>query len=119
MNVIENNEPLEWHHIKDCWVGMVGQQIVCVIDKMEEMPCEAVAVQQFNDVFASVDAAKLSVEESLTRARSAKQNERPAVDFVTIWRQVAKLLEPIYGTANETGAAQERTPEAKQKGSGE
>jgi hypothetical protein len=120
MSVVDNNEPLEWHQIKDTWVGMIGQEIVCVIDKMDDMPCEAVAIQQFSGVFTSVDAAKLSVEENLTTGRTqAKLANRPQIDFVSIWRQVAKLLEPIYETANETGAAQERAPEAKQKGLGE
>jgi len=57
---------LQWHEIKGVWVGICDDQIVCMIDKMDGMPCEAWAAQPLQSVFVTADAAKKGAEEILS-----------------------------------------------------
>jgi hypothetical protein len=56
---------LEWHEYKKSWVGICEEQIVCIVEVMDGMPCEAWTAQPLNGVFVTADAAKKGAAELL------------------------------------------------------
>lgn len=51
-------EQLEFHDYKGAVVGIAGERVVCLIEKVEGAPLECYGLQLFNESYLSIDAAK-------------------------------------------------------------
>jgi hypothetical protein len=65
---------LEWHEIKGEWVGMFGNQIICMIGKMEDMPCEAWMINPMQGVYVTADSAKQGAQELFVDPKTPRKS---------------------------------------------
>ena len=53
---------IEWHNIKGSYIAMVGDQIIGIIDKQPDFPCEAWSIQPMAGMYANPESAKAEIE---------------------------------------------------------
>ena len=56
--IISLMDKLEFHDYKGCVVGIAGERVLCLIEKVENAPLECYGLQLFHESFVSIEAAK-------------------------------------------------------------
>lgn len=100
--------PVEWHQYKSAWVGLAGNRVVCVIEKFEDMPCEAYSAQMFSGVFTTVEAAKEEAAKAITAGLKIEENNKapkPSI-YTTMLRGILASLEKAEALQRETEGTQ-------------
>lgn len=111
----ETRPSLEWHKFKDTWVGLEGDKVICIIERMDGMPCEMYGLNITRGVFTTAEAAKTHIEQAAERYEEdqkepPKKSERSFyVDILRsiILRSMLAALDPPPKTANATPAEAE------------
>ena len=91
---------LEWHSYKGSYIGIQGTEVICVIDRMDGLPCEAFGLNLMRGCFTSVEAAQ-QVAAKMLLHREENQAPKPNADkafFCALLKSLLAVMEP--GTAN-------------------
>jgi hypothetical protein len=107
--------PVEWHKYKDTWVGVItGGRIVCLIDPMEDMPCQAYSAQMLTGIFTTVEDAKREMDRVIAVGLTEEQKSRtpqPSI-YKTVLKAALQGLEEAEDRQRQPQITQ-TTPEAK------
>ena len=80
--------PIEWHQMKGSIVALRGDEIIAIVNKMTDMPCEAFSVQPLAGVYTTIEAAKAEVEKGVKRMK-----ENKPLDFVAMLRNMVAAMD--------------------------
>jgi hypothetical protein len=90
---MEETKPIEWHEIKGAQVGMKGDQVICIVERVEGLPFEAYGVNPMSAVYRTLDAAKSEAEAGHTRFLEAQKGQPQSNFYLDILKQVVAALE--------------------------
>lgn len=89
---------IEWHKFKDSHIAFYGQEIVAILHKADDFPCEAYAFDMCNGMYTSIDAAKADSEPHIRRfIKNSNVSKEPPKKtpnmYLDILRAAVKALE--------------------------
>jgi len=85
---------LEWHSYKGSYVGIQGTEVICVIERMDGLPCEAYGLTFMQDCFTSVEAAQEVAGKILAR----REPDSTKAFYGAVLKSLLAAME--LGTAN-------------------
>jgi hypothetical protein len=96
---------VEWHKVKDCYVAMRGEEILAMIDPIDGFPCEAFGFHMLNGVYSSVEAAKVDGLKSIYRLlKKIDAQDEPQENFYVTMLEAALATMKAANAKPGTGA---------------
>lgn len=91
----ETKPKIEWFEFKGAHVAMKGEQIICIVQQMEDFPCEAYVINPQGGVYSTLKAAKREAEagNAMFEKCQAKAEEPPQNFYLDILKQIVAALE--------------------------
>lgn len=92
----ETKPEIEWHKFKDAHIAMRGDQILFLVERIPDFPCEAYGIAPQQGMYSNLEAAKAEAEAGHARflKHQAQHEGPPPNDFyIDILKGVVAALE--------------------------
>lgn len=105
------NKQVEWHKFKESWVGLLGEQVVAILDATEDTPCEMFQISQMAGCYITIEAAKQATEEGIRQSQQQHQASRKSSSefYLALLNSAMASFEAMY---SKDGANPAQEPHA-------
>ncbi len=92
-------KPIEWQQIKVGWLGFQGDQLLCIVEKMEDLPVEGWVPNILQDTYVTPEGAMACAKRILARIQKHEDEHdaprvNPFLPYLPILKALVLSLEP-------------------------